>query len=149
MPPACLPRSPANLAAVIDSLQVEKSLKYQPEVFGDAKRTKCNWYLEDLCALLSVHIPKGLLARQQIQWLNSPASRDAGWYEVLRPEADKLADQGMPVVVGWVNPEVKKSSHVALMRAAGRITQAGASNFADGSIMKGFGPRAVNYWAHL
>ncbi len=150
MPPACLPRSPVNLAAAIDSLSVKTTKKYQPEDFpGVGIRTKCNYFVEDLCELLEAHIPKGLLARQQIQWLKSPAGRNEGWFEMLRRAADKYADEGRPVLVGWVNPDIKRSSHIAMMRAAGRIAQAGASNFPDGTIGAGFGTRIISFFGHL
>jgi hypothetical protein len=35
------------------------------------------------------------------------------------------------------------------MRAPGRITQAGATNFNDGTIAKGFGARPVRFFGHL
>ncbi len=149
-PLACLPRSPVNLAAVLDGLMVKATKKYQPEDFpGVGIRTKCNYFVEDACEQLGAHIPKGLLARQQIAWLKSPAGRNEGWFEMLRRAADKYADEGRPVLVGWLNPDVKRSSHIAMMRSAGRIAQAGASNFADGTIGAGFGTRVVSFWGHL
>jgi len=146
----CAPRSPEFLQQVLDSLKVETTERYQPQVFpGVGKRTKCNFYVEDACGLLSVHMPKGLLARQQIAWLKSPAASQEGWFSVMLDRANELADRGCPVIVAWVNPIEEQSSHVAMMRKKMRIAQAGRTNFSDGAIIDGFGQRVVSYHAHL
>ncbi len=146
----CAPRSPAKLAAVIDSLELTVNPLFLPQVFpGMGKRTKCNKAVEAFCDLMGVHLPKGLLALQQIAWLNSPAARLEKWFPLISKTADEAADKGQPVLVGWVNPVPNESSHIAMMRRAGRIGQAGKSNFSDGTIAQGFGNRAVSFWGHL
>lgn len=154
MPPpkviACTPRSPESLAAAITSLQAETNPRYRRRVIpGAGMRTFCNVFVEDLCELMSVHLPKGLLARQQIAWLASAAGRAVGWFEASPGAAGAHALRGRPVLVGWTNPVVEQSSHIAILRAPGRIAQAGSTNFSDGTIAKGFGTRQVCYYGHL
>ncbi len=147
---AAMARSPELLKAAIASLKVETNPRYVKRVVASAgMRTFCNWFVEDLCALLGVSIPRGLLAKQQIQWLRTAAARNEGWFENLEPEANEFAAKGHPVIVGWINPDPTYSSHIAMMCSPGRIAQAGASNFSDGDISRGFGARLVNFWAHL
>ncbi len=150
MNPPFIVRSPANLKRAIDSLKLETNPKYKKrDITGDGRdETFCNQAVEALCALLEVPFPKGFLAREQIAWLTSAESRSNGWYEVTAEKADELAELGRPVIIGWTNPDPKKSSHVALMRAAKRIAQAGAANFSDGPISWGFGARIVRMFAH-
>ena len=153
VPPAvaCMPRSPHHLQLVIDSLQLETNLRLQrrPLVPNGKVFTFCNQAVELFCDAMGVHIPKGLLARQQIAWLRSVAGREIGWAEVVPEVADVHADQGCPVLVGWTNPDETDSSHIAMMREAKRIAQAGKRNFSDGSISMGFGTLPVKYFAHL
>ncbi len=146
---ACTPRSPENLKRVIDELRLETEPKYQPEVFpGVGRRTKCNYAAEDFLEAMGLHIPKRMLARRQIQWLKSSAGLGEGWLVNTRKMADLFADQGLPVLVCWINPNPDISSHIAFMRSAGRIAQAGVTNFSDGPIKRGFGTRALEFYVH-
>ncbi len=151
VPLQCLPRSSLNLKLILDSLNVEKNPKYQKrDITADGKdETFCNWFVEDACGLLDVHIPKGLRARQQIEWLSGPDGQFAGWFTCSAKDADKYASEGCAVIVTWQNPELKRSSHVAMLRSPGRITQAGSSNYSDAPLGKGFGFRTVMYVVHL
>ncbi len=147
---ACAPRTPEHLKAVIDSLRLETEPRYQKRVIaGAGVRTFCNWAVEDFCAAMGVSMPRGLLARQQIQWLKSPAGVAEGWLANTRKMADLFADQGLPVLVGWLNPSPGLSSHIAVLRSAGKIAQAGATNFSEGSIARGFGSRVVEFFIHV
>lgn len=148
--PVSLPRAKGNLAAAVASLQIPTNPRYAPEAFpGVGVRTKCNKVAEDFCDAMGVHLPKGLLAREQIAWLISPSSRLYGWMEAARAKADEYAEKGHPVLVTWLNPVKEQSSHIAVLRSAGRIAQAGRSNFVDGSIASGFGDREVRFWVTL
>jgi len=149
---ACLPRSPENLKIVLDSLKVMTTPKYLPEDLNNdgKKETKCNWFVSGACELLDAHLPKGLRAREQIQWLGSPDGRLENWFEcILKEDADAHAALGHAVVVGWTNPDPKAPSHVAMLRSPGRICQAGAKNYNDALLSYGFGNRAVRYFCHL
>ncbi len=149
-PLACLPRAPQNSEAVIRSLRIETNERYKPEIFpGMGLRTKCNKVIEDYCEGMGVHIPKGLLARQQIQWLEGADGKFAGWFICSAPDADKYAAQGCPVLVGWVNPIESQSSHIAVLWKPKTIAQAGSSRFTSGTVGNGFGFRTVRYIAHL
>ncbi len=145
----CKPRSPENLVIDLESLKVETAERYQPSLYNGVRRTKCNKFVEDACELLGVHLPKGLLAREQIAWLFSDAGSKEGWSELKADEAKLAADRGQPVVVCWTNPIPEQSSHIGMLRPKMRLAQAGRSNFSDGSVAQGFGSRVVRYAVHL
>lgn len=146
-----LPRTAKTYLEALDSFQVETNKKYLPEdLDADGKKeTKCNWFVEDACELLGVHIPKGLLARLQLLWLGGPDGRNAQWFECAEADAGMHVQLGHPCIVGWINPDPKRSSHVAMLRTPGRICQAGAKNYNDVPVAFGFGHRQVSYFAHL
>lgn len=145
----CMPRSTGNLRQIIDSLELPTAELFQPSLYNNKRRTKCNKAAEAFADAMSVHMPKGLLARQQIEWLASPSSRLMGWFEVNSTTADDYAELGHPVFACWMNPIPEQSSHIAMMRSKGRIAQAGARNFNDGSIAQGFGDRQVRFFVCL
>ncbi len=150
--PACEPRSAAHLDSVIDGLELTTDPTLQRRALepGGPIRTFCNRAVERFCEAMGVHIPKGLLARQQIHWLEGPDGQFAGWFSCSSADADKFASQGCPVIVGWVNPVETESSHIAMHRSApGRIAQAGHTNFVNGTVANGFGFRTVRYFAIL
>lgn len=142
-------RSPQAYAAALEALQVETDPRFQKRVLGGKSRTFCNQAVEAACEALGAHLPKGLLAREQIAWLVSPDGRAAGWIECLRADADACASRGIPVIAGWTNPEPELSSHIAMLRSAGRIWQAGARNYNDTPLVNGFGARLVRFFVCL
>jgi len=145
----CAPRSSEHLKAILDSLQVETNERYQRRVIpGAGMRTFCNHFTEDFCDLMSAPLPRGLLARDQIAWLAGPPGRVAGWLKLGTKAANEAVNKGQPVLVCWTNPDPKASSHIAPLRSPGRIAQAGATNFNDGTIAKGFGSRVVKCYGH-
>ena len=147
----CLPRTPEHLKAALDSFDVEHAPQYQrrPLIKDGPIYTFCNQFVQDACELLGVPLPRGLLARQQIAWWDSQLGQKAGWFEVLTAvEADRLSSLGRPVVATWLNPDKNKSSHVAMLRSPGRITQAGAHNYNDAPLVKGFGSYLPRFWAN-
>jgi hypothetical protein len=141
-----LPRSRSELLEVIASLDVEHNPAFQRrDITGDGiDETFCNQALEAWLTKLGLWLPPGLLARQQLAWLGSPEARALGWYECTLEKAAELAELGQPVVAGWVNPDPKRPSHVGLVapRIGGTgtyLAQAGAANFSNRPIEKGFG----------
>lgn len=146
MTDACMPRSRGQLLAYIDSLDVENNPKFQRRALvpGGPVYTFCNQFIEALLELLGVAFLKGKLAREQIAWLDSPMARALGWYECTEEKAQQLAEAGQPVVAGWVNPDPKEPSHVAMVAPAiggtgTHIAQAGFTNFSNRPISHGFG----------
>lgn len=137
--------------AALDSLQVETNPKFQKrDLTGDGKpESFCNQFVEAACEALGLPFSKGLLAREQIAWLAGDQGKDRGWYECDKAAADTNAILGHPVIVGWTNPDPKVSSHVAMLRSAGRICQAGARNYNDTPLVNGFGARPVRYFVHV
>jgi hypothetical protein len=146
------PRSKKNLAAVIAYLDPEHAAKYvKRDITKDGiAETFCNQFVADACELLDAPLPKNLLARQQLLWLESPDGAAGRWFRCASAaEAGAHADLGRPVIVGWINPDAKKSSHVAILRGPGLIAQAGNRNYNDTPLGNGFGIREVSYHSHL
>lgn len=151
MTAACLPRSPEALTALVEKLDPERNpLWRKRDVTGDGiDETFCNQFLHDALELLEAPVPKGMLARQQVEWLASDVGKAHGWREVEREEAFHSANRGEVVVAGWLNPSKRASgtyrpSHVALCIPTRfglelQIAQAGGSNFNAGSLTRGFG----------
>jgi len=150
---ASLPRSKENLIGFVAARDVEKNPKYQPK----NGLTWCNAYVSDLLADLEAPMPRtGMFAHQQIDWLASNAAEAAGWSECEPGEGQAFANLGQPVVVTYRNPKEppKGHSHIALLvptesTLKPRITQAGAKNFSDAELARGFGKLQVRYWWHL
>jgi len=141
---ACLPRSAANYAAAIDSFAVDSNPRFKRrDVTGDGRpETFCNQFVEAVCLLLEAPLPKGLLAREQLAWLQSKEGLEAAWIPVVEEQAREMALMGFPTVVGWFAPI--GHSHIAMVRPAKayvgtRIAQAGALCFSDGPLVRGFG----------
>lgn len=149
------PRNPKDYSAALDALKVETNPKFQKrDVTGDGvPETFCNQYVEAACTALGCFLPPGLLARQQLAWLQDPArSSPMGWLTCVNEgQAVRLARMGYPTVVGWVNPDETKSSHVAMVRPGlsidgTRIAQAGARNYANAPLASGFGKLEPLLW---
>jgi len=151
--PACLPRSPDTLRAVVGALDVERNEKYRKrDVTGDGKpETWCNLFVADASAALGVPVP-ALLANDMVAWLDGTPGAEAGWGRVTAHEAEVLAGQGHPVVVGWANP--RGHGHVAIAvptpeGASGlHVAQAGAINFSCRPVARGFGGVDFTCWGH-
>ena len=137
--------------AVLDGLQVETNPSFlRRDVTGDkVPETFCNRAVEAACKALGAPLAPGILAREQLAWLDSSAARTAGWVECHAHIANAHADCGHPTVVGWTNPDPKVSSHVAMLRSPGRIWQAGRNNYNDTPLVNGFGARPVRYFVWL
>lgn len=141
--PACFAPSKERNNAILDALDVEHRPEWQP---GHGL-THCNQAAEVALEALGVHIPKGLLANKQQEWLASLAGATQGWSEVSEGDAEKNAESGL-VTVATLHEE--GHGHIAVVRGVhfnealpGRsqlmVWQAGQSNFSNGPIAAGFG----------
>ena len=157
---ACLPRSAEALKTLVEKLDPARNpLWRKRDITGDGvDETFCNQFLESALELLEVPVPRGLLARQQSEWLDSDVGKAHGWKAAMRAEAFQSANLGKPVVAGWLNPERRpdgshRPSHVALVVPTGfglelQIAQAGLSNFNSEGVSRGFGGKPVRFWVH-
>jgi len=157
---ACLPRSPEALKTLVEKLDPARNpLWKKRDLTGDGvDETFCNQFLEAALELLEVPVPRGMLARAQIEWLASDVGQAHGWQEVKRGPAFTAANKGQPVVVAFVNPEKRadgswKPSHVALavptpVGSELLIAQAGLANFNSLPLSRGFGRKEVRFFTH-
>jgi len=157
---ACLPRTPEALTALVEKLDpAHNPLWKKRDITGDGvDETFCNQFLEAALELLEAPVPRGLLARQQIEWLDSDVGKAHGWKAAMRAEAFQSANYGRPVVAGWLNPAKRadgshRPSHVALCVPTGfgrelQIAQAGQTNFNSEGVSRGFGGYPVRFWVH-
>ena len=150
---ACLPRSPDNLLDVVRGLKVETAEKYRKrDVTGDGKpETFCNLFLHDATVLLECPVPL-MLANDQLTWLDAQGVK-WGWGRVDLAEAQRRADNGCPVVVGWRNPAGHGHIALAVPTPPGEdglhVAQAGSINFTQRPVGRGFGlATPVHFWAH-
>lgn len=151
--PACLPRSRETLEGLVSARDVEKNPDYQP----GGGFTWCNKYVRDLLADLGLPFPAEVqFAHQQIDYLSGPRGSIAGWDECEPGEAQAHANQGRPVLACYRNPKTPPAghSHIALLVPADTtlrvyITQAGARNYANTSVDRGFGKLPVRYFWHV
>ena len=148
-------RTPQLLNRIIDQFGIETSHRYK-ETNG---ATKCNIFVWDVTRALGCEIPqreivsgRGLVeqnANMMIEWLRT-TGQTHGWSRSDAKLAQYLANEGRPVVVGWLNP--KGIGHIAMVvpgTANGvSIAQAGATCFRLGNIERGFGTRTVEFFTH-
>lgn len=150
-------RSPANYIAAAKQFEVETNPRYvrghaNP---GVSKETYCNIYLWDVTLAMScevahwvdpatgVEVPKGkgveLSANGVCDWFSTHALK-FGWMQCGKDKAMERASTGRPTVVLWKNPG--GIGHVAVVLPGTdfvHIAQAGANNFFDQALVKGFG----------
>lgn len=149
-------RSPGALHAAADFLAVQRRYSRR-DVTGDAvEETFCNFFVREGLRMLALDVPR-LRANAMIDWFGSATAKEAGWEYVRKPWiASALANAGCPVVVGWKNG-TDRPGHVALVMPPKAetergpriwIAQAGAANFAHGTLAQGFGNLPVTYFAH-
>ncbi len=156
-------RSVANYNAVLDQFSVGNNPRY-------ARRngnTYCNIFVWDATKAMGAEIPhwvdqqgrpaevgaRGaweMDANATHRWLENQG-RSQGWRKVSAAEAQRMANTGRPVVASWLNPG--GIGHIAMVRpgeGAMQIAQAGARNFNEGSLSRGFGnaARATEFFVH-
>ena len=154
-------RKPDCLRAAVRQFDVEHNRRYAANQQGWGE-TYCNIFVWDCtraleCEIPHVHNRAELTALGMLGWLQNNGV-DAGWYQVDRLEGWQRANAGYPVVAAWENPSHypdgrRRPSHVAVLIPSPdmslRIAQAGAINFYDGPLERGFGfARGIQYWTH-
>lgn len=150
-------RSPANYLAAVKQFEVETNPRYERGHAnpGVGKETYCNIFLWDVTVAMScevahwvdpatgVEVPKGkgmeLSANGVCDWFATHALK-FGWMQCGKAKAMERASMGLPTVVLWKNPG--GIGHVAVVLPGAdfcHIAQAGANNFFDKDLSKGFG----------
>lgn len=134
--PACFPPSKERNNAILDALDVEHRPEWQPGEF-----THCNQAAEEGIRGCGAHIPTGLLANQQQEWIASLDGAARGWSEVPVVDAFLSAEAGL-LTVGTLHEE--PHGHIVILRGrddAGRILawQAGRHNFNAAPLAACFG----------
>lgn len=150
IPNASFPRSSeATRLAVLRRDPENAPFYHRRDLTGDGiPETMCNWFARDFCADMSCPIPNAK-AGDQIKWLGSTLGHLDGWRKAGRIDAAAAAARGEVVLVTWLNPNEKQSSHIAVMvDGDGNIAQAGRTNFNKGTIVKGFGDLPVCFFIH-
>lgn len=144
-------RSAIRYRAVIDQFDVESNKRYAADPNG---ATKCNIFAWDVTRAMAAEIPHWrfkdeLNANAIFDWLSGEGT-DYGWHWCTDSIARQRALEGFPTVVAWKNPV--GVGHIAVVipskEPGVRIAQAGGANFADRSVVAGFGSRIVRYFTH-
>ncbi len=135
-PLACFPPSKKHNNAILDALDVENRPEWLP-----GKVTWCNVAAETAIRALGAHIPLGLLANTQQEWLNSIDGAAQGWECVSASDAIANSEGGL-VTVATLHE--LPHGHIALLRgrdAQGRLSiwQAGRVCYREAPIAMGFG----------
>lgn len=156
-------RSAEAARRVIAALQVATNSRYTPR----DGTTFCNIFVWDYSRAMGCEIPhwvgpngisvpvgmgSELSANGVARWLVAHGGRE-GWQRVTELTARARAAQGYPTIVTWDN--VGGIGHQAALYPAGyaatMIAQAGANNFEQGALSKGFGNRKeplLQFWTH-
>jgi hypothetical protein len=118
--------------------------------------THCSAFVAAACERMGVPMlappPQAHLANKQGEWLLNEG-RAAGWKELARLEAQRMANEGQVVVASFKNESTNYhngTGHIALVRPAAKtaaevdrdgpqIAQAGGKNFSSGTLVHGFG----------
>ncbi|MCS7081165.1 MAG: LysM peptidoglycan-binding domain-containing protein [Chloracidobacterium sp.] len=165
---APLQGDPANRnRATYDNVINQFAVGVNPRYARREGNTYCNIFVWDVTRAMRAEIPhwvdangnptavgrgRELDANATNQWLNTHGGR-FGWREVSAEEAQRLANQGHPVVASWRNPG--GIGHIAIVRPGEMtsrgpaIAQAGARNFNYGQLQDGFGnARGVQFFVN-
>lgn len=138
-------RGREQLEAVLAQFKVETNKRYLPRQGA----TFCNIYARDVCKAMNCTLPYGRLANQIYDWLPSKAGKAAGWVAVTPDEAQRLANEGRPVVVSYKNPgkiKVKgKDGKVTERPAHGHIAMVRPSDQPGGPWLSHAGSRNSNH----
>jgi hypothetical protein len=136
-------RDPRLYNEVLDQFAVPNNPRYKPT----SSSTWCNIFVSDATKAMGAEIPhwvdsKGnpakvaaagaheLSANGVADWLRTSGTKN-GWRAVSLDEAQRMANEGKPVVASWKNPN--GIGHVAMLRpgdGSGKVmvAQAGATN---------------------
>jgi hypothetical protein len=185
--PCCGPVTPAGerLASSLDNMDVESKWLAHEHVNwetgepdrgasdeGPGTHTHCSAFAAAAAKRMGVYLLRPpehgqvLLANAQAEWLAGDDGRKNGWRRIATAhEAQRLANEGMFVVVVYPNPDPHLSGHIAIVRPSEKsagaleengpeIIQAGEHNHARTNVRIGFGnhpgawPDGVRYYAH-
>ena len=162
-------RGATELRKVAEQFDVLTNPRYHPP--GDG-RTWCNIFAGDVTRAMGCEVPHWvradgtpalpgapgaheLNANAVCDWLRSPvavAPAGHGWSLVGAGDANAAAARGECVVVSWQNPVASRPGHVAILLppvdGQQRIAQAGASNYFDVPLARGFGSLPVKFYRH-
>ena len=157
-------RSRAQYDQVLNQFAVGANPRYTPR----NGNTYCNIFVWDATRAMGAEIPhwvdqQGRAARvgapgawemdanDTNRWLNRQGGNN-GWRKVDAAEAQRMANDGKPAVVSWLNPN--GIGHIGMIRP-GTITargaalaQAGRNNFNNRHVADGFGRLRPEYWVH-
>ena len=166
-------RSPENYNNVIEQFDVTHNIRYTRNTMdGKSKKgvTWCNIFAWDVTKAMGAEIPhwydpvtgeptavgakgaKEMGTTGMNQWMDQFGSK-FGWREMTAAEAQAAANSGKPTVAlstGHVAMVVPSESGYNPIPNGPRITQAGASNFENGTTKGGFGREysQVRYFTH-
>lgn len=169
-------RSADAYRAVISQFNVESSERYRVNKMG-INDTYCNIFAWDVTRAMGAEIPhyinpatgepvqagaanaKELNANDMNNWLNT-IGKAYGWVKVSAEEAQYYANQGMPAVTSWKNPNGHGHMQVVSPSADGRydpsrgvaIAQAGRHLYNYNYITAVYGSRTlpnVEYFVHI
>jgi len=144
-----------NINNALNKLDVEHNRKYLPTgVRGTASRTThCNQFAQD--ALKGIGVPKQNIPSGNANSMNNFLNKQGaahGWRQVSPAEAQKMANEGHPVLASWKNNK-GPHGHVAVVRPGHNdgkvhIAQAGGHNYSDTTVNKGFGKLQPQYFVY-
>ncbi|QUV80208.1 MULTISPECIES: LysM peptidoglycan-binding domain-containing protein [Chloracidobacterium] len=165
-------RTPETYNNVINQFAVAHNPRYAiRDSSGDGiKDTFCNIFVWDVTRAMGAEIPhwvdkrtgqpttvynysqsRELDANATMDWLRQHGAQH-GWRRVSAEEAQRLANEGHPTMVGWKNPG--GIGHVAIVRPGNinergpAIAQAGSTNVNYAHVRDTFGSRPVEYWVN-
>ncbi len=132
---ACLPRSRANLHAILDGFDVEHCAAWLPR----DNKTFCNIAAETALEALGTPVP-WLLANDEQTWFLGQEAAQLGWTECLLAAAVEHSDAGCPAVVTLHEPG---HGHICLLRGRDEhgntvAWQAGRQNFNSATLRQCF-----------
>ncbi len=139
---------------VLNRLDVEHNRRYLPSgTRGTSSRvTHCNQFAQEVLRQVGVprqNMPTGN-ANNMNRWLNNQGAAH-GWHQVSAAEAQRMANQGHPVLASWNNTR-GAHGHVAVVKPGStngvRIAQAGGHNYNDAPVSRGFGRHTPQYFAY-
>ena len=139
---------------VLNGLDVEHNRRYLPSgTRGTSSRvTHCNQFAQEVMRQVGVprqNMPTGN-ANQMNRWLNNQGAAH-GWHQVSAAEAQRMANQGHPVLASWQNTR-GPHGHVAVVKPGHtdgvHIAQAGGHNYNDAPVQRGFGRHQPQYFVY-
>ncbi len=147
----CPPRSREHYLAAIASLDVENDPVYSRGHLGQGL-TWCNLFVHNATKLLECTVPM-VIANLQCAWLATPSGSMFGWSQCEKNDAVVRANLGFPTIAGWVNPKPDGHGHIAMVVPAIAgvglfIAQAGAFNFNNVPLNRGFGNLVPRFFTH-